>query len=242
MSFFVLSEQGLILNRHAALDAGRVAIAAWDLGSNDTSSFLSAKPDLSLGLPPGRLLEENFYGCWSLAKGTHAGQVLVTTAGKAIGQVNRRAAAILAPLLEGGLVGVEVRQNQEAGGRRNQVLYIYALLGVDGNEQVVREPESVEEMRAYIALLACTMKVLKSADLNLDRDWDLPVSDSSGEDRSEEGREEENTAPWSLLPGAVSWDYATGGEGNTINRDLINQLGARTLLKLKQLGASINRS
>ena len=26
--------------------------------------------------------------------------------------------------------------------------------------QVVREPQSVEEMRAYVALLACTMKVL----------------------------------------------------------------------------------
>ena len=76
-------------------------------------------------------------GNWVLVKGSHAGQVLVTIDGReAIGQVNRRAAAILAPLMHGQLVGSEVRQNQEAGGRRNKVLYIYALLGVDGNDQV----------------------------------------------------------------------------------------------------------
>ncbi len=61
MSSFVLSDQGLILNRHAA-EAKRVAIAAWDLGSNEDSSFVSAKPDQALGLPPGRLLDEVFYG------------------------------------------------------------------------------------------------------------------------------------------------------------------------------------
>lgn len=70
-------------------------------------------------------------------KGNQAGQVLVTTAGRIIGQVNRRAAAILAPLMDGELVEAEVRQSQEAGGRRNQVLYIYALLGVEGNNQVL---------------------------------------------------------------------------------------------------------
>jgi hypothetical protein len=102
----------------------------------------------------------------------------------------------------------------------------------------VREPKSVEEMRAYIALLACTMKVLKSVELNLDRDMD----ESSGDDRFEEGRQEEDSAPWGKLPGSVSWDFATGGEGNTVNRDLINQLGARTLLRLKKLGADIVRT
>ena len=76
-------------------------------------------------------------GNWVLVEGSHAGQVLVTVDGRgAIGQVNRRAAAILAPLMHGHLVETEVRQNQEASGRRNQVLYVYALLGVVGNDQV----------------------------------------------------------------------------------------------------------
>ena len=55
------------------------------------------------------------------------------------------------------------------------------------------------------------MKVLKSAEQDLDRD-------GSGELAAEEGFEEDGSAPWSLLPGAVSWDYSTGGEGNTVNR------------------------
>lgn len=223
------------MNRHAA-NAKKIPISSWDLGSNEDSSFLSAKPDPALGLPSGRLLNENLHGSWRLVKGNQAGQVLVTTAGRIIGQVNRRAAAILAPLMDGELVEAEVRQSQEAGGRRNQVLYIYALLGVEGNNQVVREPKSVEEMRAYIALLACTMKVLKSAEQNPDRD-----SSDSGEERFEDGRQE-GSAPWSLLPGAISWDYATGGEGNIVNRDLIHHLGARTLSRLKELGANIVRS
>ena len=60
-SSFVVSDEGVILNRLAA-EAGRIAIAAWDLGSQEDSSFVSAKPDLDLNLPPGRLLDEAFYG------------------------------------------------------------------------------------------------------------------------------------------------------------------------------------
>jgi len=61
MSSFVFSKEGIVLNRTAA-SAKRIAVAAWDLGSYLDSSFVSAKPDQSLGLPPGRLSEETFHG------------------------------------------------------------------------------------------------------------------------------------------------------------------------------------
>ena len=64
MSSFVVSEEGVIINRLAA-SAKRIAIAAWDLGSQEDSSFVSLKPDVELDLPPGRLLEETFYGVCS---------------------------------------------------------------------------------------------------------------------------------------------------------------------------------
>jgi len=64
MSAFVLREQGLVLNRHAA-NAKKIPISSWDLGSNEDSSFLSAKPDPALGLPSGRLLNENLHGTCS---------------------------------------------------------------------------------------------------------------------------------------------------------------------------------
>lgn len=73
---------------------------------------------------------------WRLCKGSQKDQVLVETPTSVVGQVNRRAAAILAPLLEGDIIGTEVKLNQEADGRRCKVLYIYALLGVGGNNQV----------------------------------------------------------------------------------------------------------
>lgn len=62
--------------------------------------------------------------------------MLVETPSSVVGQVNRRAAAILAPLLEGDIIGTELKLNQEADGRRCKVLYIYALLGVGDNNQV----------------------------------------------------------------------------------------------------------
>ena len=73
---------------------------------------------------------------WRLCKGDQKDQVLVETPNAVVGQVNRRAAAILAPLLEGEIIGTELKLNQEADGRRCKVLYIYALLGVGDNKQV----------------------------------------------------------------------------------------------------------
>jgi len=96
----------------------------------------------------------------------------------------------------------------------------------------------VKQMRSYIALLACTMKVLKSVEQNPDRDVGMTL----GDENFEEGRQEEGSGPWGKLPGSTSWDFATGSEGNTVNRDLINQLGARTLLRLKNLGANVVRT
>jgi hypothetical protein len=61
MSSFVFDREGIVLNRTAAT-ARKVAVAAWDLGSREDSSFVSVKPDLSLGLPQGRLSEEEFHG------------------------------------------------------------------------------------------------------------------------------------------------------------------------------------
>jgi hypothetical protein len=104
--------------------------------------------------------------------------------------------------------------------------------------QVVREPKCISEMRAYIALLACTMKVLKSVEQNPDRDVGGPL----GDEKFEEGRQEEGSGPWGKLPGSASWDFATGSEGNTVNKNLIHHLGARTLLRLKELGAIIVRT
>lgn len=107
-------------------------------------------------------------GSWVLVEGSQAGQVLVTIDGRGtIGQVNRRAAAILAPLMHGQLVGSEVRQNQEAGGRRNQVLYIYALLGVEGNDQVCPFHPPLQVMKNEIRTRQDWMRSLEEQDYNM---------------------------------------------------------------------------
>lgn len=64
--------------------------------------------------------------------------MLVHAHGQVIGPVNRRASAILAPLLQGRLIDVEVQQNQEAGGQTGKALYIFAKLGKAGNQQVIQ--------------------------------------------------------------------------------------------------------
>ena len=75
-------------------------------------------------------------GKWQLVKAPSSEQIWVEVDEVLIGQVNRRAAAILAPLLDGDLIYVEVQQNQEAEGRSSKALYIFAKLGVKGNKQV----------------------------------------------------------------------------------------------------------
>lgn len=68
--------------------------------------------------------------------GQNENQILVAAEGKEIGQVNSRAAAILAPLLQGQLIDVEIQQNQDPEGSSGRALYIYAKVGVDDNSQV----------------------------------------------------------------------------------------------------------
>ena len=75
-------------------------------------------------------------GKWRLVKAPSSEQIWIEVDEVIIGQVNRRAAAILAPLLDGDLIYVEVQQNQEAEGRSSKALYIFAKLGVRGNKQV----------------------------------------------------------------------------------------------------------
>lgn len=104
--------------------------------------------------------------------------------------------------------------------------------------QVVREPLSILQMRAYIALLACTMKVLNELDGNPDHD---PISSSLKSD-SVEGANEFSSVIWSKLPGSASWDFATGSIGNTISKTLINQLGSRTFASLRQSGAELSKA
>lgn len=53
-----------------------------------------------------------------------------------LGQINRRAAAVLAPLLDADVISIDVKSNQEADGQRNKALHVYALLGNNGNKQV----------------------------------------------------------------------------------------------------------
>ena len=93
---------------------------------------------------------------------------------------------------------------------------------------MIQEPSTTREMRAYIALLACTMKALKALEAAMDRDW-------SDEEPGDE--EPNNFSSWHKLPGAVEWDFATGSVGNTVSQDLIDQLGSRTLAALKRCGA-----
>lgn len=77
-----------------------------------------------------------------LGPGEDDNQVLVRAKGVIIGQVNRRAAAILAPLLQADLIDVQIQQNQAADGQVGKALYIFAKLGVEGREQVVFQAES----------------------------------------------------------------------------------------------------
>ena len=97
--------------------------------------------------------------------------------------------------------------------------------------QVIREPRTTEEMRAYVALLACTMQALKAAESERDADWP-----EEAEGNSAEGDGESSTT-WRKLPGTQQWDFATGSIGNTVNHDLINILGSRTLTALRASGA-----
>ena len=91
-------------------------------------------------------------------------------------------------------------------------------------------------MRAYIALLACSMKVLNAAEANLDHEL-FGASDTS----TTRSAAEQLSLPWDKLPGAVSWDFATGSVGNTVNKALINQLGSRTLAILQESGAELSK-
>lgn len=75
-------------------------------------------------------------GRWEAVSGPVANQILVTSNGREIGQVNSRAAAILGPLLQGRLIDLEFQQNQQAGGASGRALYIFAKVGVEGNAQV----------------------------------------------------------------------------------------------------------
>lgn len=102
--------------------------------------------------------------------------------------------------------------------------------------QIVREPTAMHAMRAYIALLACTMKALKSSD-NLDLEKGGEPDQSKSSDVSDE-----LSTPWDRLPGSICWDYATGSIGNTVNRDLVNQLGSRTLAFLRSCSAELPRA
>ena len=75
-------------------------------------------------------------GSWEVKCDEDGNRVLVHAQGKVIGHVNRRAAAILGPLLQGGLIDVHIQQNQEAGGQTGKALYIFAKVGTAGNHQV----------------------------------------------------------------------------------------------------------
>lgn len=91
-------------------------------------------------------------------------------------------------------------------------------------------------MRAYIALLACTMKVLNAVNENPDHDTER------GLHKGRTGKVlDEPSLPWDRLPGAASWDFATGSIGNIVNKDLINQLGSRTFACLRNSGAELSR-
>ena len=105
------------------------------------------------------------------------------------------------------------------------------------SSQVVREPLRISEMRAYIALLACTMKVLNELDDNPDHE----VLSSSLQPESEEGPDFPS-AIWSKLPGSASWDFATGSIGNMVSKTLINQLGSRTFESLRRSGAELSKT
>lgn len=239
MSHFVVTDRGIILNRTAAAQ-GRVPLAAWDIGSVHDNSFLSAHPDTPRINPENEHKLQAIEGKWEICRGEIPAQLLVKSSGVTLGQVNRRAAAMLAPLLDGKLIEVEFQHNQDAEGRSGRALYVFAKLGIEGNQQIIREPSSTSEMRAYVALLACSMKALKAVEHNLDREQS--DSDSAGKDGaggSDEDSDDLATSSWQKLPGAVQWDFATGSVGNTVNQDLINQLGSRTLAALQQSGAPI---
>ena len=81
------------------------------------------------------------------------------------------------------------------------------------------------------------MKALKAVDQNPDRD-----STDSNSDQDVEGLDDSSGLPyatWHKLPGTVQWDNATGSIGNTVNFDLIDQLGSRTLAVLQKMGAPV---
>ena len=101
----------------------------------------------------------------------------------------------------------------------------------------MREPLRISEMRAYIALLACTMKVLNELDGNPDHE----ILGSSFQSESEQGPAL-SSAIWSKLPGSASWDFATGSIGNTVSKTLINQLGSRTFEALRHSGAELSKT
>ena len=80
-------------------------------------------------------------GCFLEAMGRI--RSLLLQMGRFIGQINRKAAAVLAPLMDASIIGIEVKSNQEADGQRNKALHVYGLLGVEGNEQVDFQPEPI---------------------------------------------------------------------------------------------------
>lgn len=64
MSHFVITESGIVLNRTAAAD-GRVPLAAWDIGSAQTTHFLSTQPTTSPRIATGNPTAHNFQGLLS---------------------------------------------------------------------------------------------------------------------------------------------------------------------------------
>ena len=92
-------------------------------------------------------------------------------------------------------------------------------------------------MRAYIALLACTMKALHELDGNPDHE----LLGSGLQTESPEESTELPSSIWSKLPGSAGWDFATGSIGNTVSKTLINQLGSRTFASLRQSGAELSK-
>lgn len=57
-----------------------------------------------------------------------------------------------------------------------------------------------------------------------------------------EGVGDDPSLPWDKLPGAASWDFATGSIGNIVSKNLVNQLGSRTFACLRNSGAELSRS
>ncbi|KAK9820586.1 hypothetical protein WJX72_011959 [[Myrmecia] bisecta] len=219
-----------------APQAERVIIAAWDVGAPRCTKFISHHskfcPNQGQG-PEGRTCCDDLLAPWSLAREPQdeasSTTIAVMAGGRKIGRVNRRAAVMLAPLLDGGLIEAEFRQNQ---GQPTRSIYIYAKMGLGSHFQVVREPANDDERRAYLGVLAGAMDAFLAFDRELLEDSSLPAAPPPPDMR--------RSGSWpgnKRLPGALEWDYATGSEGNTVSRALVDALGRRVFASLQQSGA-----